>query len=682
MKFAIVHNWPGMRNAELEIINRVIRIAGSLGHEGRIISPFCHLLDSRGEHIDRVEFVDMRDYDFCLNLHYVNPNFFDTFSYVVNWNPFDYVARDPVNGKDFSIEQIAYHTACIESHDAILSAGSAETNELAAALNLVAGQQLSDKDLYLHTTSTIDEKLSFPDLASFRVFYIFANWERMGGWEMHAPLIKLLDKTDKFTFYGVTKPDGINLWKGISNYKGSLPFDGGKSILTESNTCGVSLVLNSKAHRRSGLVSTRIFQACAAKTIAICDNHPFIMAHFGDSVLAFKYTDDPEKNFKAIMEQVAWIERNPRMALEKAQTAHYIFKEKFSLESELANLFEKHEARVQRYRTEFCARDSHTCVDVLYIHKGARDTWFEYFLADVKAQAGMRTRAVVFVQSDFLSRVERELAKNKIQHKIIEYHPDADGRLPLDGRLVSRFIKDHAENGFFILYSHCCRWKRLHLTHLVRAASEENGVAMSGTWVKYKEFSELADEYYQTSMNSIGGFPKGIGIIDIGRFRARRFVPASILFNTEFFKRSRLLSGLRFFDKGWAFFMVVWYYIKTKKLPVFISKLTVAFQRDDALWNLDAYIDGQQSEEFERSLCHAFLKKDPFYLSICEWAKTNNIKGTIDKRLRSIYTYFSSSLKNKPFFLKIGLFFLVGGRLLLGWLQGKSFDQPGGNHYR
>ena len=124
MKIALVHNWPGQRNSELELIKRIVRIAGDLGHECSVIDPFGHPLSSDGEHFDCVEFLDLRQYNFCLNLHYVNPNFFDTFSYAVNWNPLDYVVRHPMDGSDLPADHIAYRTACLDSHDALLSAGS------------------------------------------------------------------------------------------------------------------------------------------------------------------------------------------------------------------------------------------------------------------------------------------------------------------------------------------------------------------------------------------------------------------------------------------------------------------------------------------------------------------------------------------------------------------------------
>ena len=80
MKFALVHNWPDQKNSELELIKLIVRIAGDLGHKCSVIDPFGHPLSSDGEHLCSVEFLDLRQYDFCLNLHYVNPNFFDTFS--------------------------------------------------------------------------------------------------------------------------------------------------------------------------------------------------------------------------------------------------------------------------------------------------------------------------------------------------------------------------------------------------------------------------------------------------------------------------------------------------------------------------------------------------------------------------------------------------------------------------
>ena len=612
MKFTVVHNWPGQRNSELELIKRIARIAGELGHECTIIDPVGHPLNSEGVQFDSVEFVDTRKYNFCLNLHYVNPNLFDTFSYAVNWNPLDYVVRHPTNGGDLPADQIAYRTACMESHNALLSAGSEELDDFAASLNLATKQHIVNSKLYLHTSSEVAEDLDFPDLGNFRIFYIGANWERQEGESRHGGLVERLDATNIVDFYGVNKQYGISLWKGVRNYQGELPFNGGKSILEKSNQCGVSLVLHSTPHRKSALVSTRIFQACAAKTLTICDDNPFILKHFGDSVLSFEHSDDPAENHSRIIEKVEWIRRHPGKALEMARKAHCIFVEKFSLHSEIANLFDNHGANVSQYLEEFGAHDISTAVDVIYFHRKGQESVLDNFFDDLGVQVGVHPRAVIFVLPDHAGKVHNAVSHRDLKYKIVEWVEESAGGLSLDGRLVACYLQSHAESPWFSLYSRRCRWKSLHLTQLIRAAEDGNAVAMSGTFVKNNAFAQLKNDYYLLSMSSIGLHPRGITERDIGRFAVGKFSSSSLLFDRSFFADKTLLRSLRFFDKGWAFFLVVWHYLQTRKLPIFVPKLSTMFIRNDELWRVDSFLEGKQTEEFERSLAQAFLKSNPF----------------------------------------------------------------------
>ena len=657
MKIALVHNWPGQKNSELELIKRIIRVAGGLGHRCTVIDPLGHILNSEGEHCDPVEFIDWSEYDFCLNLHYVNPNIFDTFSYAANWNPLDYVVRHPMDGSDLPADHIAYRTACLESHDALLGAGSEEMDDFAASLNLVSRQQIVNSSLYLHTTSDVSKDFGFPDFRDFRVFYIGANWERQEGKSRHRGLIRRLDETNIVDFYGVREQHGLFLWEGIRNYKGELPFDGGRSILEESNRCGVSLVLHSRSHRKSELVSTRIFQACAARTVTICDDNPFILKYFGSSVLSFEYRDDPAENFHSIMEKVKWIRRHPCEAVEMAREAHRIFMERFSLQREITNLFDSHEANVAQYFEKFCASDASRTVDVLYMHRGGQDSALENFFDDLEKQIRIRPLGIVFTLPCCAGEVQDAISRRSLKCRVIECDGNLEGELPLDGRLVAGYLQTHAESLWFTIYNRHCRWKRLHLTQLVRASEGGAPVTMSGTFIKGKAFFRLVQEYYLLLMNSINGHPRGITTRDLGGFAAGRFPSSSMLFTVSSFQDQNLLCSLRFFDKGWAFFLVIWNYLQMHELPLFVPKLTTVFVRSDDQWKVDTYIDGKQTEEFERSLALSFFKNDPYYLSIgggTGSVEKSGKSGGAEKSERfSLNEYIHDILRFRPLLLKM-----------------------------
>jgi hypothetical protein len=352
--------------------------------------------------------------------------------------------------------------------------------------------------------------------------------------------------------------------------------------------------------------------------------------------------------------------------MEKARLAHCIFKEKFSLEREITTLFDKHAYNVKQYIDAFCTSDITIQVDVLYICTDELDSAFENFLDDAKAQIGVQVRAVVFTPPDRYDAAKTGLSRAAILHEIVKYEPNVAGGLPLDGKLLSCFLKDHVKSPWFALYSHNCRWKRLHLTQLVRAMENDCAVAMSGIFVKCRGFSELTDDYYVLSMKSISGYPSGISVLDIGNYCAGKYTPSSMLFSTAFFQTQALQCALGFFDKGWAFFLVVWNYLQNQKLPVFVPKLTTMFHRDDDFWHVDAYIDGRQPESFERSLGQSFIKYDPTYASIREFRNVIGFENRLHYRPFSVYGYFHNLLGNRPLFLKMFRFFFRVGRFLLG----------------
>jgi len=653
MKIAVVHNWPGQRNSELELIKRICRIACELGHDYAIIDPLGHPLHDDGTHQDTVEFVDTRQYDFCLNLHYVNPNFFDTFSYAVNWNPFDYVVRHPMDGSDLPADHVAYRTTCLESHDALLSAGSEEMDDFAAALNLCAGLHIVNGSLFLHTTSEIPVGLDFPDFNDFKVFYIGANWERQHGVTRHGGLVERLDASNLVDFYGVSKQHGIALWEGVKNYRGELPFDGGNSIISRSNQCGVSLVLHSKAHRRSALVSTRIFQACAAKTLTICDDNPFILKFFGDSVLSFRYGDDPVENYQRIMEKVEWVQGHPEHALEMARKAHAIFVENFSLRREVRNLFDQHSANIDQYFEELGARDPSTSIDVLYIYRGDQNDVLQECLEDLAAQVGVRPRAVIFSMPCHENAIRLVVARYDIECIVVTWEEKGEGCLPLDGRLVASYLKNHVQGDWFTFYTRRCRWKKMHLTQLVRAVEGGDGIALSGTYVKNEGFAQLVDEYYVFSLGSINVHPKAITEQNLREFAAERFSESSLLFSPAQFKDATLWKTIRFFDKGWAFFLVVYSCLQKNSLPVFVPKMTTVFLREDEDWAVDIYLDSRQTAEFEAALARAFFKNDSVYLSLVQESGDCRTAWRMDSTQFSINEYCLNILRFRPYLLKI-----------------------------
>ncbi len=134
----------------------------------------------------------------------------------------------------------------------------------------------------------------------------------------------------------------------LKAYKGYVPMDGHslQDILTKE---GVVLILHSRGHFEQGIPTARIFEAAACSCVIISDRHPFIVKHFGDNVLYID-RDDPQKMFEQINAHMQWILSHPKEAIELARKAHAIFKNNFTLESELRKIGRFYEEKKIRVR--------------------------------------------------------------------------------------------------------------------------------------------------------------------------------------------------------------------------------------------------------------------------------------------------------------------------------------------
>ena len=101
-------------------------------------------------------------------------------------------------------------------------------------------------------------------------------------------------------------------------------------------------MLHSESHHKYKIPSGRIFEAVAASAVVITDRNPFVMEHFGDSLLYIDQTLSGDEMFNQIDAHVMWIQNHPEEALEMAKRAHQIFEEKFLLEQQLLQFDEFH----------------------------------------------------------------------------------------------------------------------------------------------------------------------------------------------------------------------------------------------------------------------------------------------------------------------------------------------------
>ncbi|MBN9565926.1 MAG: glycosyltransferase family 1 protein [Alphaproteobacteria bacterium] len=169
------------------------------------------------------------------------------------------------------------------------------------------------------------------------IFYCGANWDPLRNSDNYRWVYQQLDQQGIITFYGPKEA-----WHMYQNYRGLIPMDSNK-FHTAMRECGIGLCLHSQLHLDSATPTARIFELAAAGSIIICDDHPFVRKHFKDSVLYINHRLGREEILAQIRAHYNWIITNPEKAHQKAQRAHQIFCEHFTLESMIKRIIEAYE---------------------------------------------------------------------------------------------------------------------------------------------------------------------------------------------------------------------------------------------------------------------------------------------------------------------------------------------------
>lgn len=178
---------------------------------------------------------------------------------------------------------------------------------------------------------------SFIAPKEFNLFYCGTNMANTSYGNMFKLLFSLLNHTDYFQVYG----NEAQWLHAPNSYKGYIRHDG-KSLLQTMQKAGVALVLHSPDHFVGGAPTARIFEASASSCVIIADKHPFILEHFGDSVLYVDHSSGSAM-FEQINDHMEWIRSHPDEARSLARRSHDIFIENFTLEKQLKSLIALHE---------------------------------------------------------------------------------------------------------------------------------------------------------------------------------------------------------------------------------------------------------------------------------------------------------------------------------------------------
>lgn len=327
--FGVVRLWPGVKNAEVEVIARLKRAAQILGLSCVEISPEGERVDSPGVKVTQEEL------DFVIHLHFETPKTYDIFSFVALWNPLRYYY-------EYREGEYRRFSQNLLSHDDFLSCDSPGADDHVRRMIGNDPCRLPPSFTIFHSLA---EPILPPSLGDMKLFYVGINWERLRGEKSrNQELLDLLDKSGRLRIYGPHRFLGVDVWSGYKSYVGEIPFDG-VSIVKEIAAAGISLVLSSEAHKESGLMSNRLFESLAAGAIIICDENTFARKHFGDTLFYIDATDSAEITHQKIREHLRWIETHKEEAVKLARKAQAIFLKNFTLDRSLAQIYRQFPAR-------------------------------------------------------------------------------------------------------------------------------------------------------------------------------------------------------------------------------------------------------------------------------------------------------------------------------------------------
>lgn len=302
MKLAIMNSWPNVPLcAEKEFILRSLISLQELGWEAAEVVT--------SDDIERFS------PECVLVTHEFSPKLTAVPTLGLMWSPLAFFYNDPVRIRS------------LLSYDGFL-AGSKGIASYLKDLLYSTGKNAPISDFpFLPTCYRTEISGRLPDRRT--LFYAGVGWDG----QRHGSLFQALQGNVDMAFYG---PPAT--WKQAgSQYRGQIAMDG-RSVVEKIRESGVALCIHKTEHRIEGVPSMRLFEAAAAGAVILTDRLTFTTEKFGDTVLYLDFDQSPEAIANQVKEHMAWIERNPRQAEEKALAAHAIFNRDFCLEEQFQRL--------------------------------------------------------------------------------------------------------------------------------------------------------------------------------------------------------------------------------------------------------------------------------------------------------------------------------------------------------
>lgn len=431
-RFAVVKLWPKLKAAEDENVARLKITARSLGLE-------CVEITSDGRALEAPhQVLSQGDLDFVIHLHFQTPKAYDVFSFVALWNPVQFY-------HDWGYRRYSRH---LLTHDDFLSCSATGADDHAQRMIARDPTRVPPAFTMYHSLS---EPIYEPTLGDRRIFYAGINWERLGKNKgRHQDLLRMLDPTGKVRIHGPVIFQGVNVWEGYKSYGGEIPFDG-ISIIREINRSGIALVLSSDAHKHSELMSNRLFESLVGGALVICDENPFARRHFGSTILYIDSALPTNQVFAAVMAHMQWIDSHPDKALDMARKAQEIFRQKFSLDKSLIEIYTGLADRRRMLQSLYAPVDSNQRVDLLMLMPEYDVEVLERHIASIKTQRHAGCRAVLLADKQDIDlhgpSISRQIEDSGVALDIraITFHerrPNANTRRRIPfGRIFSELIE-------------------------------------------------------------------------------------------------------------------------------------------------------------------------------------------------------------------------------------------------
>ncbi len=471
-RFAAIKFWPGQKAAEDEVIERLKVAAKLLDLECLVVDPFARLIHPPHTQLTQ------DDVDFVISLHFEAPKQFDIFSFVTLWNPLQFY-------HEWGYRKF---TRNLLTHDDFLSCDSVSGDD--HVMRPISNGPPRERPLF-RFYPTLSGPLLEPTLGDKKLFYVGMNWEKSSKQPgRHDGLLGLLDQCGDLRIYGPKVYGGVEIWKDFQSYVGSIPFDG-VSVVRLINQAGISLVLSSRAHAQTEMMSSRIFESSAAGAVIICNENPFARRHFGDSLLYIDTTLPPQETYDQVRSHLAWIKSEPAKALELARRSQSIFRENFRLDTCLETIYAGLSARQTQLARAYVPKRPEEKICVVFLMPEFHSEILEQHIASCLAQKNVAIRGIVAMDARdaelFGPRVDCRLSASQTPLEIAPVHfterrsdGSVRGRRPL-GETLFEVLRSLVEEDYVCVVAPNERLFSNHLCSLLRTLQDypEAGCAWS-----------------------------------------------------------------------------------------------------------------------------------------------------------------------------------------------------------